>query len=322
MMTSREVVRRTIRFEGPDRLTRCFPEKYGSDFAGVGMSPSPDARPGSGRDEWGALWHNIGISRLGEVREPALKDWRDFDRLAIPDAAEPRRWESVRGARQRAGEKFLNASGISLYERAHFIRGLENLWSDIYEAPDMLGRLLDILVDMNVTAIGRYAAEQADGYTFCDDWGLQDRLMISPEAWRRIWKPRYARVYAAAHEAGMLNLLHSCGNIVDILDDLIEIGLDVIQMDQQENMGLEALGKRFRGRITFWCPVDIQNTMARGNLAEIRAYCRKMAKALGRPEGGFMPKWYADPVGAGHTPEAVDAMCEEFLKISREMYGN
>jgi hypothetical protein len=43
-----------------------------------------------------------------------------------------------------------------------------------------------------------------------------------------------------------------------------------------------------------------------------------MVKALGRPEGGFMAQWYSDPAGAGHSQEAVDAMCAEFLEISRE----
>ena len=142
--------------------------------------------------------------------------------------------------------------------------------------------------------------------------------MISPESWRTIWKPRYARVYQAAHAAKLLTFLHSCGNIVDILDDLIEIGLDVIQMDQQENMGLDLLGRRFGGRITFWCPVDIQNTMVRGSLEEIRAYCRKMVLALGRPHGGFIAKWYGDPAGAGHRQEAIAAMSEEFFRLSRE----
>ena len=46
-----------------------------------------------------------------------------------------------------------------------------------------------------------------------------------------------------------------------------------------------------------------------------------MARLLGRPEGGFIPRWYSDPVGAGHRPEAIEAMCEEFLKISDEMYS-
>jgi len=315
-MTSREIVRRAVRFERPERLPLELPEPYGNDFASVGLTPSPDARPSKGVDEWGAVWENIGVSTLGEVKDPPLKDWRDFDRLHVPDIREPRRFSQLEQARQRAGEKFLMGGGLSLYERVHFIRGLENTWADIYEAPQQLGRLIDIMVDMNLVAIERYAQVGADGYMFCDDWGLQNRLMISPDSWRQIWKPRYARVYRAAHEAGLLTFLHSCGHIVDILDDLIEIGLDVIQMDQQENMGLELLGERFGGRITFYCPVDIQATMARGTLDDIRAYARKMVATLGRPEGGFIAKWYSDPKGAGHRQEAIDAMCEEFVRIA------
>ena len=258
------------------------------------------------------------MCNLGQVADHPLKDWAQLDGMVVPDIAEPRRWEGLAGARQRAGSKFLLASGISIYERVHFIRGLENTWTDIYDAPEQLGRLIDVLVEMNLYAVERYAAAGADGCIFCDDWGLQDSLMISPKAWRAIWRPRYARIYEAAHQAGLLTFLHSCGYIVDILEDLIEVGLDVIQMDQQENMGLERLGERFGGRITFFCPVDIQNTMVHGTLDEVRAYCRKMVDTLGRPEGGFIAKWYGDPVSAGHRQEAIDAMCEAFVKIREE----
>jgi hypothetical protein len=318
MESPRDVVARTIAFDRPPRLARDFPEPYGCDFAWMGMNPSPDARPRCGVDEWGAVWENIGVSSLGEVKDFPLKDWAQYAQLTIPDIRDPRRWQDLAGARQRAGDRFLLAGGISVYERVHFIRGLENTWTDLYTHPDELRGLLDVLVEMNLVAIEHYRAAGADGYIFCDDWGLQNRLMIRPEAWREFWKPCYARIYGAAHEAGMATFLHSCGHIVDILDDLIEAGLDVIQMDQQENMGLELLGERFGGRITFWCPVDIQMTMAHGTLDEIRTYCRKMVALLGRPEGGFIPKWYGDPAGAGHRKEAIDAMCEEFLAISAE----
>ena len=207
-MNSREVVSRTIRFQGADRLPYGLPEAYGTDFAGVGMTPSPDRRPPEGVDEWGAVWENIGVCSLGQVKDFPLKEWR------------------------------------------------------------------------------------------------------------AIWKPRYARIYRAAHDAGLLTFLHSCGYIVDILDDLIEVGLDVIHMDQQENMGLALLGERFGGRLTFYAPVDIQHTMAHGTLDEIRAYCRDMVRLLGRPEGGFIPRWYSDPVGAGHRQEAIDSMSQEFLRLS------
>jgi hypothetical protein len=284
------------------------------------MFPHPDARPlgGVGVDDWGSVWENAGVSHVGEVKEFPLADWADFDRLAIPDVRDPQRFKYLPQARQQAGDRFILAHGVSLYERVHFIRGLENTWIDIHECPRELGRLIDVLVDMNLVAIEKYAAAGANGLIWCDDWGLQDRLMISPGKWREIWKPRYARVYQAAHQAGLLTFLHSCGHIVAILDDLIEIGLDVIQMDQQENMGLSLLGERFGGRLTFYSPVDIQQTMVKGTLDEIRAYCRGMVELLGRPNGGFIPCWYSDPEGAGHRPEAIEAMCEEFLRLSEE----
>jgi hypothetical protein len=315
-MTPREVVSGAVRFQNPDRIPYALTEKYGTDFAGVGMDPSPDARPKFGVDEWGCVWANIGVSNLGEVKEFPLKDWNEWPSLRIPDIRSEQRWSRLDGARERAGDKFLLANGISLYERAHFVRGLENLWVDILTSPEELCRLLDVLVDMNLHAIERYAAAGADGYIWCDDWGLQHGLMISPTAWRELWKPRYARVYRAAHDAGLLTFLHSCGDITAILDDLIEAGLDVIQMDQQENMGVDLLGARFAGRIAFWCPVDIQGTMVRGSTDDIRAACRHLVATLGRPDGGFIAKWYSDPAGAGHRPEAIEAMCDEFLRLA------
>ena len=315
-MTSRECVLGTIKFQNPNRIPYDFPDPFGSDFMWVNIHPSPDDRLTNGVDEWGAVWENIGDHLLGEVKKFPLTDWRDFKNLKIPDINDPARWQSIAGAREKAGDKFLLGYGISIYERVHFIRGLENTWTDIYDNPAELGALIDRLVEMNLTAIEKYARAGFDGYFFCDDWGLQNRLMIAPATWRQIWKPRYARIYEAAHQAGLCTFLHSCGYIVDILDDLIEIGLDAIHMDQQENMGLELLGEKFGGRLTFFAPVDIQKTMAYGTLDDIRAYCRKMAACLGQPGGGFIPRWYIDPVGAGHRPEAIAAMCEEFLKIS------
>lgn len=315
-MTSREIVKSTIKFKGAPRLPCSFPEHFGyvNDFTWTGMWPSPDSRPRSGVDEWGSVWGNIGVSILGEVKDFPIKQWSDLTDDIIPNVEDEKRWEGVKGARERAGEKYLLASGLSIYERVHFIRGLENTWADIYEEPENLCRLLDILVDMNVKAIKRYAEEKADGYIFADDWGLQNSLMISPEKWRELWKPRYKKIYETAHEYGMDAWLHSCGYITEILDDLIDAGLDVIDMDQQMNMGLKYLGEKFSGRLTFHAPADIQKILPTDDLELIRSYVRDMKKTLGTEKGGLIPKWYSDPAGAGHSEKAIRAMCDEFLK--------
>ena len=118
----------------------------------------------------------------------------------------------------------------------------------------------------------------------------------------------------------MMTILHSCGDISSILDDLIDAGSRLIQMDQQQNMDLEYLGKKYKDRITFFCPVDIQNTFVEGSLDDIRKYCHTMFNALGSKKGGFMAKWYNDPEGVGHRMEAIDAMCLEFLQMSKEVF--
>ena len=323
MITPRENVKRAINFETPLYLPHDLPFGYGTNLSGVGMTPSPDGRPasGNGRDEWGALWENIGVCQLGEVKEYPLLDWADWDKMNIPDYKDPSRYATLQEQKDAGGDNFIYGFGLSIYERVHFIRGLEDCWADIYEEPEKLCELIDLLADMNCYAIEQFAKVNVDGYIFCDDWGLQERLMIDPRKWREIWMPRYERIYAKAHEHGMLTFLHSCGYIVDILNDLIAVGLNVVHMDQQENMGLELLGERFGGRLTFFSPVDIQTAMHRGE-DEIRAYARQMGKHLARPEGGFIPRWYTDPAGAGHSEEAIKIMCDEFQKISRDMYGN
>jgi hypothetical protein len=320
-MTSKEIVRASLYFKGPERYAFDFPEKYGSDIYVCGMNPGPDGRFSNGTDEWGCVWSTGTTTQLGEVHEHPLKSWDDLDKLTIPDFMEDRRWESMKTARKKAGDKYLMSHVCSINERIHFLRGLENLWCDIIEDPEPVKKLLNILVERNIEAINRYADYGTDGIMIVDDWGLQDRLMINPEHWRAIWGPAYRRIFTAAHERGMDCWMHSCGYIVDILGDLIDAGLNAVHMDQQENMGLEHLRDRFRGKINFFSCVDIQKTFARGNAGEIRAYARKMSQCLGTKAGGFIPRWYGDPVGAGHTQENIEIMCEEFSKISQEMYG-
>jgi len=258
-MKSKEKVNAVIEFKSNGNIAVDFDDEYGSDFLYTGPNPSPDSRPNvNAKDEWGSIWENIGVSQLGEVKEFPLIDWVNKSDLHIPDIKDHNRWIGVESIDDKVRDLFLVGFGISIYERIHFIRGLENTWIDIHENRDELNWLLDILTDMNLYCIEKYRKAGLDGFITCDDWGLQDRLMINPTHFREIWKSHYAKIYETAHKAGLKTFLHSCGYITEILDDLIEIGLDVIQMDQQENMGLDKLSKRFAGRITFFNPVDIQ----------------------------------------------------------------
>ena len=320
-MTSREIVKAMIEFRNPPRLPGNFPEPFENDIIWTGISPDPDPLANldlsqkSWDDAWGCHWERLGNTQLGEVKNHVLDSWEKMDSLQYPDVVSDYCYAPVKKARADYPDKYLIASGISLYFRIQFLRGVTETWTDIYDYPEELGQLIDQLVDLDEILIRHYAEIGVDGFNIGDDWGLQNTLQISPQKWREIWKPRYQRLFTACKKRGLHTILHSCGYIVDILDDLIECGLDVIHMDQQENMGLYVLSERFGGRITFFSPVDIQKTMISGSLEDIRAYCRKMKKSFYKNGGGFIPRWYTDPDGVGHTRERIDVMCTEFLKI-------
>lgn len=316
-MNSREIVIRAIEFENPKRMPLNLPKPYTNDIFSINMSPSPDKRYSKGIDEWGCIWDNIGVCKLGEVSDFPIKNWDKFHNSKKPDITDSKRWEGVNTFNKSTTDKFILSSIMSLYERCHFLRGLENLWVDLYENTDDVKKLLRVLTDMNLYAIEKYAKAGSDGVMFCDDWGLQSTLMISPTQWREIFKPFYEEEFKLAHKLGIKVFMHSCGYILDILPDLIEIGLDVIQLDQQLNMGLDELGK-YKGKVTFWCPVDIQAVMPKNNIEEIKTYANTMIEKLADvPKGGFIAMTYGDPAAVGHKLNSVVEMCKEFEKISK-----
>ena len=75
----------------------------------------------------------------------------------------------------------------------------------------------------------------ADAIMFGDDWGYQQGVLLGPERWRTFIKPRWARIYEAVHAQGKLTISHSCSSVVDILPDIIEMGLDVLESVQLSN---------------------------------------------------------------------------------------
>lgn len=317
-MTGEELVRKAVLFDSPDRVPRDLPDPWGSDFLWVGPDADPDWKPSlPGQDEWGCVWQKPPSGKtMGQVTAHPLSDYAGLDDFPFPDYELEARYVSAAAKIQSNTEgKFVLAQvPLSLIHRLEYLRGHVEGWTDPYTFPDQLGRLLDILADVAIQSVRHFARLGVDGIFSCDDWGLQDRPMVSPAIFAEFFKPRYARVYRVARELGLLTFLHSCGHIADLLDHFIDAGLQVIQMDQQENMGIDDLARRFGGRLCFWCPVDIQKTMVFGSLDDIRNHARKLIDSFGRFHGGFIAKWYSDPESAGHSQERIAAMCETFVK--------
>jgi hypothetical protein len=329
-LTGLERVRRAVHFQNPDRIPHFLPDGGPNDIEWLWLPrpktglasdwhPLEDGRRWQYTDEWGNIFQRFGPSGSGEVIRPVLDSWERLDEI-LTLLSTPPSDESIAAARREidldggAHYQLAVLQYPSLFATCHYLRGLTTFLTDLLEYPTEVGRLLDLLADSQILCIDLLASAGAHGMMGYDDWGIQDRPLISPRLWRKLFAPRYRRVWQHAHARGLDVWLHSCGQISPLLDDMLDCGLNVIQMDQQENMGVETLGQKFGGRLAFWCPVDIQGTMVTGGPQDVDRCVHRMVYHLGSPNGGFISKYYPSPEDVHHAPENTAAMCTAFRR--------
>ncbi|NOZ21077.1 MAG: hypothetical protein GXP25_08300 [Planctomycetes bacterium] len=291
-MTPREIIQKVIHFEGPERIGMTFGGGRMCDTVHGGITPPPgwsDRRHTEGNmeiwwDEWGNSWHRIvGMSKGGEIREPVLKDWKQLDDLTLPDFADPARYEKAKEGfaahpdRYRMGGLPGFPFGIMRYMRKMEIF-LEDVLLHRDEVEELQRRVIAVIKD----AIRNQAKAGADAVFFCEDWGTQERLLVSPRLWCDLFKPGFAELVGEAKANGLEVWMHSCGCVTEIIPELIEVGIKVLQFDQPDLHSVEEMGRNFGGKVTFWCPVDIQRTLQTGDRDAIRAGANDRLPRLAR----------------------------------------
>ena len=220
-MTSREIVVRTLTFEGPERVAMSLPAPYPNDFCGGGVSSDP-AHPEGGWqrvgpereervDEWGCTWARIEGFSKGEVAQGSIEDWDQFDDFQPPDYDLPARYEGAGKHFAKNPNKFKigHLPGFP-FNVARKMRRLGNFLMDVAAEPQKVERLLAIVEEQMHHAIRRFAEAGADGVMFAEDWGTQDRLLVSPATWRRMFKPGFERLCRTAHRNGLFVRLGHC----------------------------------------------------------------------------------------------------------------
>ena len=332
-MTSKETISRLIAHDSPPR--------FGFDFFGlsdfgwansrriVGLPDNPYEKWGdypelkkltgfSGelrRDMFGNIYGRFNGKTNGECVRGAITDWESCF-FPLPRFDRGYRDELMK-QNLAANERFIITGGWALFSILRDARLISNALMDTVAEPEAVAAFIDRLADNEVEVIKSIAGCGIDGWIIYDDWGTQKSTFISPDSFRKLFKPGYKKICDALHEAGMKMFLHSCGYNYAFIEDFIDAGVDVFQFDQPDAYPSETLAREFAGRAVFYSPVDIQKVLPTGDRDFIERRAKEMCDLFGAAGGGWIAKDYPSYQDIGVRPEWAGWAREVIIANSR-----
>ena len=333
-MTNRERVIAAIRHENPDYIphnilfTKQMYEKM-TKFTGnphyietinnhiawssLRKAHVPLNKPNEGYiDEFGVTWDTSGVDKsIGVVTDYLLKD---ADGLAayIPPPLDEKFYRHIcEDAVAAKGENFLFGSvGYTIFERAWSLCGMENLLCFMISDPEAVDTLFSKLAARNIQKVKIVLEYDFDGILFGDDWGQQRGMIMGPSLWRKLIKPHIASMFKEVKSAGKFVGHHSCGDLREIFDDLIEIGLDVYQTFQPEIYDMKTYKRKFDNKLTIWGGISTQADLPFKTPEEIFKITRDTMAIMGRGGGYIASPTHEVPGDV--PPDNIEAMVRAF----------
>jgi hypothetical protein len=319
-------VQRAIEFKDPPRIPYFFQyNPSATDIIIIGpLSATATGHEGKigeqYTDAWGTTWEVTGRLWDHPIKFP-LKDLSMLDSYKCPDVTRPICEPSIKWFSKLAfgrGKYLLGLNPLYMFETMRSLMGFEELMMAPYTQPDGLRKLLDRLSGIVIQAIDIYASMGVfSGFITYEDWGMQNMLQMKIDTFREFYKPVYKRIADACHKHKMHFFWHNCGYIVDMFPDMIEIGVDVVQLDQPRLMGHQKLIDTLGGKICMWNTVDIQWSV-QDDISEndIRNEVAEMVRIydVKRCHGGFIAKHYNQPWDINLPPDRQRLIYEAFME--------
>ena len=266
------------------------------------------------KDEYGSLWD---FSRQPfhltdfPLKEPSIGDF-DFEAVTqvVLDSLDIGMAEDT--IREKSDRFVFGLFYFGLFERSWMLRGFENVLVDSILNESFYEELLDNILEMQLRLLDKLLELPIDGVYLGDDWGDQRGVILGPDRWRRFIKPRAAKLYERVHASGKLVFSHCCGNVFDIIPDMIEIGLDGLESLQPEVMDVYEIKRRYGKDLLLWGGLGTQHMLPFGSPQEVRDETRKLITELGRGGGYILAP--AKPLMEDIPTENAVAVIEEFAQ--------
>jgi uroporphyrinogen decarboxylase len=286
---------------------------YLTQCGGVVRLPDEQLDDAHIKDAFGTVWRTDQLPRA--VVEPGLKS-PNFDGYTFPSAEvflDPAFKAATKERVEATTDSFTVISPTFCLWQSWYVRGFEQTLIDCIAEEDFYAEMLDRFTDLSLALIAECADIPADAIMMGDDWGDQRGILIGPERWRKLFKPRYARIFEAIHNQGKLAIMHCCGSAADVMPDIVEIGLDILESVQPEAAGMNPYGlkEKWGDKITFWGGLGSQSTIPFGTPDEVRAEIRRLRSEMGIGGGYILAP--AKPLRSETPTENAVAVVEEFL---------
>ena len=239
-------------------------------------------------DEWGTGWEDDGHGGKTESY-PLEEGYHLLDSYTFPDPHDPNRFAAADRQLPNAGSRYVKATvWFTLFERLWMLRGFNNMLMDPYLDEANFCRMRDRILDINLFLIDHWAERKVHAIFFSDDWGCQRGLLMNPDDWRKFYKPAYAAMFSKVRAANMHVWMHLCGDVSEIIGDLIDCGLNVLNPIQPQAMDVRKLSRDFGGKVCFWGGVDVQGTLIRGSQEDVKQEIHDLVDLFGKFNGGYI----------------------------------
>lgn len=268
-------------------------------------------KPGYFRDEYGVVWNRSNVDKdIGVIDKPQITDITNHD-YTLPDIDINLINTMLKDAINKNNDVFLSADiGFSMFERAWSICSMENVLIDMILNPVQMHKLLDDICDYNIRLLDIILKHPVDAVYFGDDWGQQRGLIMGPDNWRKFIKPRIKRMYEKVCSHDKYIIQHSCGDIYEIIPDLIDMGLTCYQTFQPEIYDIKHMKKEFGPHLSFWGGISTQHILPMGTPRQVREETIEIMNIMSGNGGYIASPTHTIPYDV--PPQNVMAMLDVF----------